>query len=219
MWNLVIKDILLQKRSLGFTLFFLILIFYVFSSNQSISGSMYVVGAIGLYYIYSVRVAYAEFKNNTEVILLSLPVTRLDVVVAKYFSLLANAGLAILLMGALGAVSSLFLHIRYLNWSDVAAVFMIIGLMGAVTIPVYAKFGVQWGRIVNLFLFMAIVFSAHDVINYLGQVQPGQAGLGLLVTLVSQHSWLPVALTLALLLFILGASYLVTFRLYLNKDY
>ena len=49
MWNLVIKDILLQKRSLGFTLFFLILIFYVFSSNQSISGSMYVVGAIGLY--------------------------------------------------------------------------------------------------------------------------------------------------------------------------
>ncbi|MCG9969458.1 ABC-2 transporter permease [Pelotomaculum terephthalicicum JT] len=86
MLNLILKDILIQKRTIIFALLYGVFIFFAFS-KPPFSQCIYSMGAMGISYILILTALQADFKNNTMVILNSLPVRRSEIVASKYLSM------------------------------------------------------------------------------------------------------------------------------------
>ena len=85
---------------------FSIFLFIVFSSND-FRDFAYSMAAIGIAYITIIGIAQSEYKNNSDIIINSLPTTRREIVAAKYLSVVTCTVIALLIVGAVGIPFSL----------------------------------------------------------------------------------------------------------------
>lgn len=220
MWPLIKKELIVQKKLLLFGLFYAAFLFFVLS-NPVFREFNYSMAASGIAYITLIGVAQAEYKNNSDIIINSLPLTRRVVVAAKYLSILAFTIIALLLVGAVGLIFHFLLPVlnhRLLNTFDIITTTVSITLLAAVSLPIYFKTSAQWTRVVNVVIFLIIFFAPAQLIGYLAQ--NGQdPWVGSPVGLAGNQNWLLSLTGLAVLMVILFISYFISLRIYLNKDF
>jgi len=220
MLNLILKDILVQKRTIIFAFLYSIFIFFVFS-RPPFSQLIYSMGAVAISYIFIITALQADFKNNTIIIINSLPVKRSEIVVSKYLSLFVYIAISfslLVIVGLLIKVSPLPFDVRYPGLYDLVITFLSVGILISVYIPVYFKTGGRWVQILNILLFMFIFFFPSTLLNYFVEEQDQSLVISI-VRYSSENMLLVYLIAVIATLLILAVSFKCSQRIYLKRDF
>ncbi|MEN6391095.1 MAG: ABC-2 transporter permease [Syntrophomonas sp.] len=219
MGPLIKKELIVQKKMLLFGLGYAVFLFFVFA-NPVFQEFTYSMAAFGIAYITVIGVAQAEYKNNSDIVINSLPVTRREVVAAKYLSIITFTVIALALVGVVGLLFHFLLpvlHYRLINLSDVFTTAVSVILLAAVSLPIYFKTSAQWARVVNVVVFLVLFFAPAQLVGYMQNGQ--EPWVRNVAGLAGNQYWLLTLTGLAILMIVVLISYFISLRIYLNKDF
>lgn len=169
MINLVLKDMLIQKRTFIICIFYSIFAVVVFSSAFQ-SGGAYIFGVIGIVYMFTFYSNSYDDKNKCEMVLNSLPVNRKDIVTAKYLSVIVFTVIGVIYMVfAAFLLNSLALPIsvQNINTSDIVMSIASAALMYSIFYPLYFKYGLTKLKMLNTILYLAFAFGPSMLLPYI----------------------------------------------------
>ena len=221
MLNLIKKDFLLQKKSIYFAIGYAIFIFIAFQ-DPVFANFKYIMSSTAISYIIIMTAAAHEEKNNSDIILNSLPVSRKTIIRSRYLMFLASIVLTLLLTGIIGFLFSLAglpENQPLISFADISSVLISVSLLSGIYYPLFVKFGSRYMRIFNSFLFLAIFFTPSFLASYIMENKSQQWVREIVekATAVPETGYYVFALILSAC--ILSISYLITLRLYENKDF
>lgn len=168
MLNLILKDILMQKKMFFFGLGYGLFVLVVFQ-NAVFEAGAYIMGAVAIAYMFILGACAYEDKNKSENILFSLPLKRSLIVVSKYLSVLVFTMISLALLGLIGALmkgSGLPVPHRYLGPTDILATMVSLAILVSLYLPFYFRWGYIKSRLFNLVLFLLVFFSPNMLIEY-----------------------------------------------------
>lgn len=217
--TLIIKDFIIQKKTALFGLAYSILLLALFS-NTTYAASVYILCTVAISYLLIMGAVAHDEKSN--IILNSLPVKRSTIVLAKYVSIFVFGLGALLCVGALGALLKaigLPFPARYLDFTDVFAAFFSLGLVSALYLPFYYRFGYISSRVFHIIFFMLAFFGPSTIISLL-QERYGQENLEQILNILSGlPGWQAMGILIALVLLVVLVSYQVSLRFYKRRDF
>lgn len=161
MLSLILKDLLLAKKTLPFTALYGFFAIFVFAEALDTGNAAFSITVLAVGHMLITRAAYYEDKNKSESMIISLPVPRSQVVYAKYLAVFVY-----LFMGALSyCFAAVFISLFQIPWyvpplSVMAAVGGAAGLLliSSVSLPILFKFGYIKTRMITMFLFLGAFF-------------------------------------------------------------
>ncbi|WP_418790781.1 ABC-2 transporter permease [Phosphitispora sp. TUW77] len=221
MLNLVLKDILIQKKSFLVAVVYSGFLFIIFS-NEVFKDAIYVMGTGAIAYIMIVTSSAYDDKYKSEIIINSLPVHRKSVVLAKYLAAVAFSAVGLIIVGALGLViiiAGIPLPVRHINLYDIVFAFFSVALLAALYYPVYFKFGYNISRMLNLVLFMVLFFGPGALLDYIRQKMDYTSAQQLASRLQDIPAWAPGTLALAVAVLLTVVSLIISLKIYETKDF
>lgn len=221
MFNLVLKDIMIQKKSLLFCFGYCFFVLVFFGKQPAFGQSVYIMASVAVSYLLLLGAGTIDSKNNTDLILNSLPLKRSQIVLAKYLTLPVYLVIALLFTLFASVIMRFFGHIGFLNpltLIDIVASLFGVGFLGSVYLPLFAKFGSHILRYVNVLIFMLAFFLPGFLLGFFRRHPPTGAVRGLISQLQTVPVWaILTGLFIATLLMIFG-SLAVSLRIYVHKD-
>jgi len=222
MLNLIIKDILIQKKTIIYALLYTIFMEVSFSSILPSGFGLYVMSPMVITYLFiSLAVQYDD-KNKSEIILNSLPVKKSDIVIAKYVSTFVFGIVGIIssiIVGFIGNTTGLLIFIGSISTLDIVLVVMSICIFSSIFYPVYFKFGVSRMKIFTVLIFMVLFFVPTSAIDYINQ-NTNNSLVQKYISFINATSGVTLnslVLIIALILFLI--SLMVSIRIYNNKEF
>jgi ABC-type transport system involved in multi-copper enzyme maturation permease subunit len=219
MLNLILKDILVQKKTLAFLGLYIIVFIFAF---QSIGAGAFSAIVIAVTYQMVSSVSNYEEKANSDIIMNSLPLSRKGIVFSKYLSIIVYALLAILGYMAFSLIITLIhipVNIPPITLESLAAALAGIMLMNGIYYPVYFKMGYAKAKIVSFILFFLFFFGTMSLVEEATSEMPNK----LLQSIVGRFS---EGLDLQAFLILVGgalvlllASYALSLRFYNNREF
>ena len=160
MISLLKKDLLIQKKSFLFLFLYGIFMFIVFN-NPVFEDMIYIMGMIIAVYFFLVTASMEDDKNKSEIILNSLPLSKSQIVLAKYLSVFAYILIGAVLLGVVGLLFQLAafsLTPRLINAVDLLAAGMLVSICVSVYFPLYFRFGASALRLFSVVFFLIFFF-------------------------------------------------------------
>lgn len=168
MFRLILKDFLLQKKMFLFMFIYI----FIFSIAFQNSGDYQVTPIIvAVSYMFLMAGCAWEDKNNSDVLLNSIPISRWKIVAAKYVSLIAYAMVAVLgywLFKTVASIVGFSGEMSPITWEGVAGGLVSVGLVSAVYLPMFFKLGYLRSKSVNFIIF----FAFFGLIGLLPKILP-----------------------------------------------
>ena len=222
MLNLIIKDIVIQKKIFLYVLLCSILL--------PISFYAYKLGGLVLYVLFPILATYTfitygvtyDDKNKSEIILNSLPLNRVDIVISKYISIFVFAVIGIIysvLIGFIGRSAGLSMFNSSISLVDIILVLTSVSIFGAIFFLTYFKFGYMKSRIFNTVIIVAMIFLPMEAIPFAAG-NPNNILVQKFNYLISNMSGFVLNfLTLIIGFIIFFVSLLISIRIYNNKEF
>lgn len=220
MLNLILKDILLQKKTFLFSAFYLMVIILSF---QQMGSTMVPASIIALTYVMIQYACAYDDKNKADVLLNSLPLGRDTIVTARYLSIFVFLPIAVLYYMVLGSIISLLhLPVKIYPVSFEAIVWCLFSLilMNSVYLPVFFKVGYIKSRLVNFVFFFGLFFVGGILVPKL--LRAGGSRLhGWIIRLLgnSGEDVGIMAGTFIIMTILFFASYIMSLKVYRNKEF
>ena len=166
MLNLIIKDILIQKKQFIFALLYFGFLIFAF---QSFGQVMFSAGIVAFIFMLSMTSCAHEDKVKSDIMLNSLPIKKANIVLQKYISVYIYFIMGVITYIVFSKLIQI-LQIPVKTYSLTYEVF-ITGLiassfMAGSYFPLYFKFGYMKMRIVNFVLFFLIFFGISLLSRY-----------------------------------------------------
>jgi ABC-type transport system involved in multi-copper enzyme maturation permease subunit len=173
MFNLIIKDMLLLRKTAVFAVVYMI--FLIFAFKEIPQGALYT-GIVGSTYILMATSMAYEDKNNSDIVLNSLPLSRSEIVLAKYlqvflFAIVASA--IFVIMSSLLKLFSLDIGVISINLKTIATAIFSVVLMNCLYFPVFYKLGYIKSKYVNFVVFFIFFFSIQTIMGSLVNTESG----------------------------------------------
>ncbi|SNT03401.1 ABC-2 family transporter protein [Anaerovirgula multivorans] len=212
MLQLIRKDLMVLFNRWNVIFLLLSSSFMVFVSNTTIPQGQYLfIASTIAFFVSTSSFAYDELSQS-EFIIQSLPVTRKEIVFAKYVGIIINnligifyTTLVFLSLSLLGLREKDFLQMDII----ISTVFIVI-FMTSICFPLYFKIGYRKAKIVNILVFMSFFMVMNALIDDLDKTK---SMLLLLFEIPYLHIIIPLAiLTMAML------SMVLSLKLYTKKD-
>ena len=209
MLGLIKKDLLMIKGNLRQVILFLVVfLILAFQENNIIV----IVPVFVSMMIFMTTFSYDEY-NKWEAYAISLPVSRKNIVKAKYFASIILWAIALLVTAVITVVMGIFE--QNINYSEMigmilGCVFSIV-LLEALMFPLIFKFGVEKGRIgvfIGVFVIAALlgfIFTGIDLENANGFIE-----------FFNNYYYILIPLVAVILMVI---SYFVSKKIYLKKEF
>lgn len=218
MYPLIKKDILIQKKVVTLAIF-MMLFFAV--TLASMGPGATIVGILTVTYMFVLGASAIEDKNKSDIILVSLPIKKQTIVLAKYLSVYVFATYAILLYAIIYFGVQL-LHIPLemsLTQSGIISTLFIITVFFAISFPLIFKYGYLKAKTPNLILFFILVFGGTALVNNLDQLS-SWTFIQNTVTFLSERTETQLLLLLLPIAFvILVISYFISLRFYQEREF
>lgn len=214
MFNLILKDILIQKKNVAIVLAYVIGSFFFFSYMPY---GIFTVIIAATVYIISQGAFWIDEKNNADFMLNSLPIDRKTLVKAKYLSIYLYYFAASILYVLIYMLNS-FLHFVRVTQDVLRPEVFIAGFICAIIIssvnyPAYLKFGITKSRYVMFILFFAIFALAGEISKVI------EKSFGNAPDLIgASSSLLGMVICVLTGIVVHYLSYLLSYNLYKNKD-
>lgn len=220
MYNLVIKEFLLQKK------YMLIFILYGVGIAAAASATPGIISNF-FYCFYVITAPYLsvmysngyEMRGQSEVMLNSLPVNREQIVNAKYLYLQMLIVIYTVFMLILSIIARSINH----NNTDIVSInifvvsFIVLGLVFSIYYPLYFKLGREKLRLVTLFFYL-IIFIFPEFYSKAAK-NPEVYHLEKLLTFVTNNSQLLMISLSAIVILLLFVSSNISIRIYKNKEF
>ncbi len=213
MLNLVLKDILIQKKYLLGSILYALFFSFCFQSNTSMIFTMI---PTMIPYMLILGACSFDDKNKSEIMLNSLPIDRTNLVISKYLSSLVFIFMGIILAFGFTTLLSFsgFIHMnRLMNLEDVLSVTIGILIIVCLYFPCYFKFGYQKARYFLVAMFILVFGATTMVISNIIKIP-----INFMTYLNSQPNWLVAAFIIVIVLIIALFSMLLSIKFYANKD-
>jgi len=219
MLSLMLKDILLLKKTIVFSALYLVVMLFVFASLDN-AASVFIICTVAITYVLTVSGCALDDKNKTDVILNSLPLSRSVVVGARYLMVLVYVmfgvvvyTLATWIVGMLNLIPNLY----PVNLEEFLGAFLSISLLASIYLPLYFKFGYIKSKIYHFILFFGMFFG----ISFLASgITSGNPTLLRIAAFLSELSDGVIGTMIAgTALVMLAVSYGISLRIYRNREF
>jgi len=222
MLNLIIKDILIQKKIFLYVLLCSILLPICFYSFNLVGLVLYVLVPISTTYSFiNYGITYDD-KNKSEIILNSLPLNRADIVISKYLSIFGFAVIGIIysiVIGFIGKSAGLSMFTSSISLVNIISVLTSVCIFGAIFFLTYFKFGYMKSRIFNTVIFVAMLFFPMEAIPFATRNPNNILVQKFNYFIVNTSGFMLNSLALIVGLIIFLVSLLISIRIYNNKEY
>lgn len=217
MFQLIKKDILIQKKQIVFSLL-LMLFFTLTLSNLGPTGIT--IGILAITYQLGLGASAIEEKNNSDMILISLPIKKKTIVLSKYVSIFVYLVYAVLGFMCIFFAAKLF-NVPYevpITKTVVVSSFASGVIYFSISYPLIFRYGYLKSRMPNLILFFVLIFGgAASAVNLLNNEQ---SVLGQKLSQFLQESDMMITVILIVVLAIIWtASYLISLRFYTKREF
>jgi ABC-type transport system involved in multi-copper enzyme maturation permease subunit len=216
MFNLVYKDILVQKRSILIALLYGAVFTLTFSRSDRPETIFVAVPSVIGYLFVTYACAYDD-KNKSEIILNSLPISRKDIVISKYLSIFLYIfiGVCVAFIFTTAVKYLKFGNInRLMNLEDILGCFISISFLCSIYYPIYFKFGYLKSRYISMFMLIGAFIIPTVIIEAIGKATNSNI-LQYLSTIPEGIFEIFIVLALIAMLLI---SVFLSLKIYLNKD-
>lgn len=219
MFNLIVKDILIQKKQL---LFSFIYIFIIIVSFQSVGASMFPAGIVAFTYILVLGACAYDDKNKADVMLNSLPIKRSTIVLARYISafvFLAIGPIAYVILTEIIKVSGIPVKVYPLTLEGLAGAFFAVSLINGLYFPIFFKIGYMKARLINFIFFFGFFFGFPFLANMFYS-NKDSTWMQKLVKFLEIQGDVPFAILVIFAMFILmSLSYVLSVKFYKNREF
>lgn len=222
MINLVLKDVAIQKKMLIFAFFYTVLESVCFNSMAPNGLALYVIAPIITNYLFISNAVTYDEKNKSEIVLNSLPLKRVDIVIAKYISIFVFIIIGIIYSILLGFIEkSIGLSIFYSSISllDIVLVLTSACIFGSIFFPLYFKFGEAKMKIYNMIIFILFLFLPIYIANYATEYPKNILVQKFTFFLINTSSLIQNCLALIIGLIIFLFSLMLSIHIYKNKEF
>ena len=174
-----------------------------------------------VYLLIQYSFAYDD-KNKSEIMLNSLPISRKDIVLAKYLSVLLYIGLATVAYMFATLVIKMInipLNVQFLSLQTISISFFIVSLMASFYLPVVLKYGYLKSKMFNIVMFLLFFFIPMGIIS-LNQ----KPGFSLSVNMslkdaISWSNWQITLLVIGFSLLMMCVSCFISINIYNNREF
>lgn len=219
MYNLIMKDILIQKKQFIFSLAYLAFILIAF---QKMGEAMFSMGLVAFTYMLSMTSCAYEDKNKSDIMLNSLPVKRASIVAAKYISVLVYLVIGTLVYEVLTRIIDMLqipLKAYPLSLETFIGGLVAVCLMTGIWFPIFYKFGYMKMRVANFVLFFLFFFGASFLVDYM-QAGNKSSWAQSIISFLHAQSAITIAMffAAAVIIFML-ISFGLSVRFYKNREF
>ena len=228
MVNLVWKDLLISKRYLWVVPLYGFFAFFAFRTMPDGGLSA---ATVAVTYMLMLQAITQDDKNKSEIMLNSLPLRRLDIVLAKYLSVFLYAALGILsflLAQGMITVIGIPISISKISSEEILGALIAMIVMISIYFPIYFKFGSLRSRMVGMFLFLACLFFLPlgiQIVHRFGGLNNSTWPTIMVSTqrvvsrLQTQADWQIASYLLVCALILLAASVSLSLRFYRRREF
>ena len=223
MFNLIRKDILIQKKTLAYLGFYVVLFTLAF---QNIADDAFPAIAVAISYQMVAAACSHEDKAGSDIIWNSMPVSRNKIVLSKYLSIFVYtllASLGYMAFAALLHLVRLPVKISPITASGLTGSIIAVALMNGLYFPVYFKLGFMKARVASFVLFFALFFGVTFGITSLSEAMKSSQGnttLRAVASTLQGASDLQITFGLiGLALVFLLISYGLSVKFYNNREF
>lgn len=228
MLNLVWKDFLILKRYLWLAPLYGFFAFFIFRTMPDAALSA---GTVMVTYLLMIQAITQDDKNQSEIMLNSLPLRRKDIVLAKYLSVFLYAALVILfflLTQGVVTVIRIPIAISQISLGGISGALVAVVVFISIYFPIYFKFGYLRSRIVGTILFLVSLFFLPMAVSLMQRIggahnttfQTFVASIQSVVGwLQTQADWQIASYLLVLALILTGASARLSLRFYTRREF
>jgi len=220
MFNLILKDILVQKRNF---LFGIVYILIMMLSFQQVGSPMFAASVFAFSYIMVMSACAYDEKNKSDVLLNSLPLNRSTIVIAKYISTFVFAAVSILyyiLLSGIIKVLELPLKVYPVSIEDIIGVLFALILVTGIYFPIFFKVGYIKSKIVNFILFFGIFFGVTIFLQELINNKDDATFIQTILQFLSRQSDMQIAVEIfALMILLLFISYMFSLYNYRKREF
>lgn len=221
MRNLIIKDFLLQKKfSAIFLIFAVVVCFSAAKASEAVPGFLYVFYVVICTYLSILYCNQYEQKRDSEIILNSLPVRKLDIVLSKYIYIIVMIVSLSLIAALFSVIFSVILSGNTSNtfrFSYMICAFVVVGIIYSAYYPLYYKLGKQKMKIVTMILYL-FMFMMPSIYTKIITDSNSHFIYKSLIFINNNSSLILITATAATIL-LLAVSYQVSGVIYKNKDF
>jgi ABC-2 type transport system permease protein len=227
MINLILKDILLLKKTLLLSAIYPLIFMFAFQSSgiAVISSSI-----IAVTYILVLSACAYDDKNKSDVLWNSLPVGKSVIVLSRYLSVYVFLAIGILLYMAaytLVSVTGILLNNYPLTIESIIAAITAVTLLNSIYFPVFFKIGYVKSRMVNFILFFSAFFGVSQLAAFITRnIASGMNGsengkfIESAIKFIAGLSDVQIALGIVvIMLIIVSISYSISLRFYKNREF
>jgi ABC-2 type transport system permease protein len=218
MFSLVLKDILIQKRTFIFGLFYIPIMVIAFQNSP---GSMISAGIIGMMYIVLITACANDDKYNTDILLNSLPIRRNNIVLSKYISVLVYFIIGIadyLIFSSIVNILGLPFKVQPISIEDLLSTMVAVVLVFGTYLPIFYKFGYIKSRTIAFILFFG-VFLFIGAITGLLQENMNASFFKEIGSSLGEGGTASGLLILLVTVLVFTGSYLLSVKFYNNRDF
>ncbi|HHW02418.1 MAG TPA: ABC-2 transporter permease [Thermoanaerobacterales bacterium] len=220
MLNLVLKDFLVQKKTPLISIIYSVFFFIVFRGDV-FKDFVYIMGSVAISYIYLMYTVNLDEKNKSDLIINSLPVTRRQVVMARYLFYIAVIFIGILIMSLVGMILKTvpgFPDLAYVKPQDFVTAFFMIGILASFHTPLAYKFGIN-ARYFDMAIFFGLFFAPGFLADYIKR-HSGLDTINHFMNLTQHSNWNSIGLAAAgFTLIIIMISLAISIKIYESREF
>ncbi|WP_139903702.1 ABC-2 transporter permease [Clostridium thermarum] len=165
MFSLIIKDLLLLKKMVVFVVVYMLVLFFAFKDMPQAALYTGIVGST--YVLVATSLAYDD-KNNSDIVLNSLPLSRSEIVLAKYLQIflyaLVGSSIFTIIVSILKLLNIDTGGIK-IGFDTIATAIFSVVLMNSIYFPFFYKLGYIKSKYVNFVLFFTFFFLMQNLVK------------------------------------------------------
>ncbi len=219
MIHLIKKDILMQKKTIGLSLLFIFIFTFTLSE---IGPSGLVVNILAVTYMLVLGASAVEDKNNSDIMLISLPIKKSTIVFSKYISVYIFAAYAALINFLIYyIITQLNLSIEVIPFTSNGLYLSLVAatLFCAITLPLIFKYGFLKSRVISIILFFVFISGGLSLVDNLSKNE-NSIFIKKIANLLNSSSDIQIALlSLIPVVIILFISYTLSLKFYKNREF
>ncbi|HOQ37850.1 MAG TPA: ABC-2 transporter permease [Acetivibrio sp.] len=218
MLNLLIKDILVQKKTFIGALFYLVFFVVAF---QSLEMNMFTAAIVAFVYLLVIGGFAYDDKSKSDIMLNSLPIKRENIVMSKYISLFVYIAIGTIAYIAVSFVISLLntpIKTYPVTIELIVSAVLAVSLLNSISFPLIFKLGYVKAKVFNMIFFLTFLFGVPLLIDFVSKAD-SEVTTAVGTFLLNQSDVAIASELLALSLVFLLISYGISVRLYKKREF
>lgn len=222
MFNLVLKDILLQKKSLMLMGIFCIIPVVIFDYFGTLNTGSQILLAMVISYTLIMGTCAQEFKNTSDIFINSLPLKRSTIVKARYLTAFVFMFYALVVVAIIGVILNSIgfsISANYLGTYEIVGIVTSLILFISIYFPVYFKYGYLKSKLLNFILLFGTLLIPNLVVSLASDTELQEILSQICSFLFKLSSWEIISMLMGSVFIIMLISYFLSVRFYNKREF